>query len=78
MYFIGIVLICNLLIMVYSFIFFDFAISERPIYLSLYVFAEYYKSSDGFNYDMKSLPFKICLTKDDLLNEIRNNNNFNN
>jgi len=67
----------DILITDYSSIVFDYAILERPIYLFLYDFDEYYKSRDGFNYDMKSLPFKICLTKDDLLNEIRKNNNFN-
>jgi len=67
----------DILITDYSSIVFDYAILERPIYLFLYDFDEYYKSRDGFNYNMKSLPFKICFTKDNLLNEINNNNNSN-
>jgi len=56
----------------YSSIVFDYAILEKPIYLYLYDFDEYYKSREGFNYDMKSLPFKKCFTRDNLLSELIN------
>ena len=69
-------IISNILITDYSSVFFDFANLKRPIIFFMYDIEQYENELRGFYIDLKELPGKIIKTESELIEEIRNSDNF--
>ncbi len=67
-------LISDLLISDYSSLIFDYAITKKPCILYTSDLEEYLKKDRNLYFNIKELPFPICLNNDELLNTIKSFN----